>query len=180
MSPPDVEVRLYEAALAIRKEHYKDLMERWRSIETKAQGTIATTGILIAANLAFIREFESNASTLDRVLLALLLAASILALGLAVAALRVRTVSEAPFAISIEPLIMDFVRGSGPGEEAWRDVVREQVKVWGSTNASLHLANEAKARLVAYGQGALAVAALLAVVFCLMRIFDPSTASISS
>jgi multisubunit Na+/H+ antiporter MnhG subunit len=180
VSPPDVEVRLYEAALALRKEHYKDLMERWRAIETKAQGTIATTGILIAANLAFIRELESNASTLERVLLALLLAASILALGLAVAALRVRTVSEAPFAVSIEPLIMDFVRAPQLDEEAWRDVVREQGKVWGSTNANLHQANDFKARRVAFGQAALAVAALLAVVFCLMRIFDPSTASIPS
>lgn len=173
MSPLDVEIRLYEAALAIHKEHYRDLMERWRSIEVKAQGAIATTGILIAGILAFIRELEVGTSPLERILLALLLIASIVTMVLGVTAVWVRTVSEPPFSVSVQPLIMDFIRESSLNEEHWRDVVREQVKVWGQTNSNLHDANQAKARLVVYAQAVAAGAALLAVIFCLLRIFDP-------
>lgn len=172
MAPLDIEVRLYEAALQIRKEHYRDLMERWRSIETKAQGTIATTGILIAGILAFIRELELGASTAERGLLALLLIASVVALILSVAALRVRNVSEAPFAVSVESLITDVIRESNLNEEDWRDVVREQSNRWGLTTTNLHQANELKARRVALGQVALTLSAVLAVAFCLVRIFD--------
>jgi hypothetical protein len=171
VAPLDVEVRLYEAALQIRKEHYRDLMERWRSIETKAQGTIATTGILIAGILAFIRELELDASTIERGLLALLLVVSVVALILSVAALRVRNVSDAPFAVSVDRLVPDVIRESNLNEEDWRDVMGEQAKLWGDTTSKLHQANESKARRVAHGQVSLTLAVILAVTFCLMRIF---------
>jgi Flp pilus assembly pilin Flp len=180
VSPFDHQIRLYEAALTLRKEHYRDVMERWRSIETKAQGAIATTGILIAGVLAFIRELEAGASGLERGLLAGILSASIVALVLGVFALWIRNVPEGPFGVAVERLIKDMVGDSDDTGEAWRDVVREQVRAWEPPLAMLHRANQAKARLVAYGQGALALAALLAVIFCLMRIVDPSSASVSA
>jgi hypothetical protein len=178
--PLNHEVRLHEAALAIRKEHYRDLMERWRSLETKAQGTIATTGILIAGILAFIRELEVNASDLERGLLATMLTASIVALVLGVLALWIRNVSEAPFGVSVDRLIPNHIDDFSHSDEAWRNVVREQVTAWGVTITSLHRANQAKAWLVMFGQAALALAALLAVVFCVMRIIDPSSPPVTS
>lgn len=175
VSPLDIQVRLYETALAIYKEHYKDLMDRWRSIETKAQSSIATTGILIAGLLAFIRDLEAGSSDAERVLLTLLLFASIATMLLGVVALRVRSVSEPPFVVSVEPLIMDFVDDSGLRPEHWRDIVREQLKVWKQTNADLRRASEEKARMVAFAQAALAGAAIIAVIFCFWRIFDLSS-----
>jgi hypothetical protein len=178
--PLDHEVRLHETALSLRKEHYRDLMERWRSLETKAQGAIATTGILIAGILAFIRELEANASNLERGLLAAILGASILALVLAVLALWVRSVSAAPYGVSVDRLIPDHMGDYSHSDEAWRNVLREQVTAWGVTITSLHRANQAKARLVKCGQAFLALAALLAVAFCVMRIFDPTSTPVAS
>jgi hypothetical protein len=171
-----MEVRLYEAALATRKEHYRDLMDRWRSIETKAQGAIATTGILVAGILAFIRELEENASSRERTLLALLLIAAAMAIIFGVAALWIRSVSEAPFAASVRPL-MDVIRDSDLNLGDWRDIVREQAEVWVLTTTQLHRANQKKALLVVLGQFSLCIAVILAVVFCLLRIYDSAPVS---
>lgn len=135
---PEIHERLRKAALDAYLEEYKQLKETWRSIETKAQGSIAVAGIFIAGALAFLTKMDAHLRCHEEILLFAGLACLIASVILAILVLRTRTTRAPPlgsfagaYAIELVKVNTDadlqlhldaFFRD---GVSRWRDMITE-------------------------------------------------------
>ena len=149
-------------ALAAYREEYRDLLETWRSVETKAQGLGAIAGIFLAAVFAWAREVPANFGTFERVLLVasiFLLVASIVA---AVLALHVRKVAAPPHQETAE-MISDILKKQKPDELPARVAAfyNDQITEWKEANSDIHEHIQRKASWISCGHGTLLLASVL-------------------
>jgi hypothetical protein len=93
---PEIHERMRKAALDAYLEEYRQLKETWRSIEAKAQGSIAVAGIFIAGGLAFLTKLETSLGRADKLLLFIGLACLIGSVILAILALRTHVTTVPP------------------------------------------------------------------------------------
>ena len=93
---PSTIASLREATLAAYLEEYKKLNETWRSIETKAQGSIAVSGIFIAGALAFITKADLALSCYEKTLLFVGITCLIVSVILAIVTSRTVAIITAP------------------------------------------------------------------------------------
>ena len=105
----EIHERMRKAALDAYLEEYKQLKETWRSIETKAQGSIAVSGIFIAGALAFLTKQESQLRCPDKLLLFIGLACLIASVILAILVLRTLVTTVPPLGNVVGPYAMGMV-----------------------------------------------------------------------
>lgn len=169
----DPNERLLRDALDSYKDEYSELSETWRSLDGKAQGAIAASGIFLAGMLAFVRDLLRTASCAEKCLLttsAIFLSFSIV---FALLVLWVRTVPMAPLGESLESLINDLLGAEdGTTPERLSNFARDHAKMWKTTNVEVQRVIEKKARNLVWVQGLLVSAIGFAVIFTLIRIWS--------
>ena len=152
---------LYDNVITAYEDEYKDINETWRSIETKAQGTVAIAGIFAAGAFAFTRELLVNVNPTQRWLHVLTMAFLISSVIMAVWALFVRRTSGAPLGESMENIVRDLVLNDVPESELpqrLNNLQKEQAARWRSVNAELTTSNVTKGRLLRISQCLLVLA----------------------
>lgn len=150
-------------ALQAYQDEYRDLSDTWRHLDGKAQGTLATAGIFLAATFAFVKSFsEHQIPTGSRPALILAILLLVTSVVLAILCLRIRVVAAAPFGDRLETLTKDLMRIEKVEERNARapDFVREQIAMWRDVNEEMHQQNDRKAQLVLASQVVLLLAIL--------------------
>lgn len=162
-------------ALAQYRAEYALLVDRWKVLETKAQGTAAIAGIFVAGVFAITRDLDGSTPFYEVWLLAgvtLLLTTAIL---FAVRALFIRNLTDPPAGSQLEQLAMDVVTLDDEGfEKHLPAVYSEQFTVWREANEAIRHAVVAKAVAVWRGQLVLAAAVLLMTLVCLVTVLTKS------
>jgi hypothetical protein len=149
---------LLEIALAAHQDAYKELSQGWRSVETKAQGTVGLAGIFMAAAFAFARDLPAEVNGLAVALFAVAVALLACSAAAAVWAQRVRTIPAAPTLLvhqwveDIRKLPADEQAGRLPG------FYEEYNDAWFKTNQKLLDLIRSRARSVMVAQVALLLA----------------------
>ena len=165
---------LLESVLAAYQEEYRDAAERWKNLETKAQGTVAIAGIFVAGILAFIR--PSDAMTLrpaERVLLAVAISTFAGAVVCAAAALILRARDSVPSQL-VEKMAADLRRDTDEGLVASLDgYLFDQIEAWTTVNTETRRTLAGKAQALAAGQALLIVGVLLFAAVAAGSVFVP-------
>ncbi|HSU13139.1 hypothetical protein [Longimicrobium sp.] len=158
----DLRIALLREALESYRSEYDLLVERWKGLETKAQGTVAIAGIFLAGIFTFIRDLKATSPALERwvlVLVALLLA---LTVALAVLALRVREIEDPVPGQEAERMVLDICSLSVEEiPERMPGLFGEQFGVWREVNLRVRASVERKARWLRCAQSFLMAASLL-------------------
>ncbi|HEU4560910.1 MAG TPA: hypothetical protein VFS20_23870 [Longimicrobium sp.] len=163
-------------ALGQYRAEYTLLADRWKVLETKAQGTAAIAGIFVAGVFAITRDLDQSTPFYEVWLLVgvtLLLTTAIL---FAVRALFIRNLVDPPTGSQLEQVAMDVVRIDDDEEFAklLPAVYSEQFSAWREANETLRQAVVAKAVAVWRGQMAVAGAVLLMTMVCLVVVLTKS------
>lgn len=153
---PDTD--LLEIALAAHGDAYKELSQGWRSVEAKAQATVALAGIFLAAAFAFAREPAKGAPGLSVLLFSLAVALLTFSAAAAVWAQRVRKIPAAPWLLVHR--WVETIRKLPAGEQTERlpGFYEEYNLAWLDTNGRLVELIRSKARSVMIAQFALLIA----------------------
>lgn len=141
---------LRQTVLDSYREEYKELSEVWKSLETKAQGTVTIAGIFIAAAFTFAKDLAST--RLDyhgKLFLAGAIIFLIPAIILSVLVLRRRTIKWIPAGTDVEQWADDIesVSNEELADKA-RRFIDEHSGVWKETIASTKEATAEKEQLL--------------------------------
>lgn len=155
---------LRSATLAAYLEEYKEQTETLRSLESKAQGSIAVAGIFIAGTLAYLEKLNPNLQQHERVLILIALVCLIVSVVLAILALRARTIDAPPLGsfvahYSILLVKIDSEQRLRPYQESF---FTEHVSRWVDVMNQIREANASKAKYLRSAQQWL-IAAILSV-----------------
>lgn len=153
--------QLLESVLKACENEYKDLVDTWRVLESKAQALSSVAGIFIAATFAFARELQTSAPTSFRVALMAAVALLLLATAAGVAVLFVSSVKTPVTSAELGRMIDEVLPLMRDGEELERygNLLRDQARVWYQAIESLKAANARKSRFLLVGQSLLLGAA---------------------
>jgi hypothetical protein len=113
-NPPLTHEAALQQVLAAYQTEFDDAVQHWRSIEGKAQASVAIAGIFLAAGFALVRELDPATMWWVRCLLLLAALCLIAAVVFAVFALKVRTVAAPPPADALKKLVEDLFRDRDP------------------------------------------------------------------
>ena len=162
-------------ALGQYRAEYALLADRWKVLETKAQGTAAIAGIFVAGVFAITRDLDEATPFYELWLLAGVILLLTTAILFAVRALFIRNLVDPPAGSQLEQVAMDVVTLD---DEQFADhlpaVYSEQFTVWREANEALRHAVVAKAVAVWRGQLVLAAAVLLMAMVCLVVVLTKS------
>lgn len=164
MADSEQEIRssMLADVLASYEAEYEQLLDRWKSLETKAQGTVAIAGIFLGGIFTFIRDLRADSPAIERWLLigvALLLTTGILA---SVLALRVREVEYPVRASDLDELARDMIGLSiAEIEERTPRIYGERFGAWSGVTESVRTTVEEKARRLRLAQNCLLAATFL-------------------
>jgi hypothetical protein len=107
----DIKKSLYKETLDAYVAQYKDITETWKSLETKAQGTVTIAGIFIASAFVFIKDIRtSNLIFNQRLLLVAAVSCLILSVIFAILALTLRSIASPPGGERISLIVKDILR----------------------------------------------------------------------
>lgn len=172
MECSDPNERLVVDALTAHKGQYKELAEIWRDLDSKAQGTIAVSGVFLAGALAFIRALTAAATTAEKLVLTATAGFLALSIVFALIVLWVRSVRAAPLGGSLDGLVQDLIAADdGTSPQRLLNYYRDQAGMWQVTNRDVEKVNTRKARFLLAGQITLVMAIICAAVVTLMRIW---------
>lgn len=163
---------LLRAAIDAWREEYKELSELWRHLDTKAQGAIVLSGILLAAFGTFVTKHSAPFTVADKVLSIIEVTLIAITIGMYAAALSLRESVLPPSSGSLQSIIDDLL-GAEISERVTRldDMAGEEIALWKSCNLSVRSAIESKTSWLWRGQifACLAIAclAILAVILIL-------------
>jgi hypothetical protein len=164
----DPRIELLRDARDAYRAEYQILSERWKTLETKAQGTVAIAGIFLGGIFSFIKDLNTASPTLERWLLSLLAVLLGISVAFSVVALRVREIADPLPGEEAERMVLAVC--SLPREEIpdrLPDLYGEQFHVWKDVNARMRDCVTTKAARLGRGQIWLLFAALL---MCVMSV----------
>ena len=169
---PEIHERMRKATLDAYLEEYKQLKETWRSIETKAQGSIAVAGIFIAGGLAFLTKLEAHLGRADKALLFIGLTCLIGSVILSILVLRTKVANVPPLGSIVGAYALGMLRLKSVDDlevhtgAFFRDVVTGWRNIIGEVTA----ANASKARTLWVAQLFLILAILVVAVLSLIKL----------
>ena len=162
----------YEFALDHARGEHDQLLDLWKQIDGKAQGTAAIAGLFLAAAFAFVRNTGLTTglaiTAQEKVLLGVTLAALVCSIGLSVWVLLIRDYSSPLSATQVSEMVTDALRM--PKEEAaerYVGLLFNTLNVWAVANDSLRLEASNKARILGWAQRALLVSTIAALLLTL-------------
>lgn len=154
--------KLPSVAVDELKYHYKDLIDSWRSIDTKAQGLAAFSGLFLTGLFTWAKEPPQWFTSCDRWILGVCTVLLLATIALALWALWLKK-TEPPPSEAITKMVKDILADqSEPDKDG--AVVRFYSQQLGEWQAAIkdiesHLAT--KALVATWGQGTIAVTGLL-------------------
>lgn len=168
------EVALLRFSVEAFREEYKELSENWRHLDTKAQGNIAISGILLAAAVAFLGRAQTVPCVAERVLSVLAIANLALTIVLAVISLRVRWVEGPPHFGATQQMVSDLLRAEDQAARSSRlaDLLNEEISQWATCNDESRVAVDSKARVLSWAQLAILGGTMLIGVIAAIRVFQ--------
>jgi len=141
--------KLIESSLleAYRYE-YEDIIKRWHNIESKAQGTVAMSGIFLAGFLAFVQQLSKDAGLLEKSVLSLAILLLASALISCVLVLKSRERPPVLRGDIFEELVNDLIANPSSDEITKRYYlfIRDQSKIWNEINKDIEKINKDKAK----------------------------------
>jgi hypothetical protein len=167
------DLSLLRLALDGNRDYYNEMSELWRHLDTKAQGTIALGGILLAAFAGFITKSERAASCADRVLS--VIAVALFTSGIAASALclRLRQSSVPPHFGTLQSSIEDLLKiDKKDRENRMPDFVRELISAWKVTNEDTSRILSKKSAWLSVGQYLTVLSIVWLAVFAFMKILE--------
>jgi hypothetical protein len=156
--------QLLEFVQTSYEQEFDELVDNWKGIETKAQGTVAVCGIFIAAVIAFATKHTGDFVTLRAVFLSLALFLLIASVVCAVAALLVTSVPNSPRGEDVEDKFKPLLAKDVLEQSDLSKLGGEIIDKWRSTNVAIHEANGKKADRLFVAQALLLAAIFVAVV----------------
>jgi hypothetical protein len=107
----EIKKSLYKETLDAYVAQYKDITETWKSLETKAQGTVAIAGIFIASAFVFIKDIRtSNLAFNLKLLLVAAIVCLVLSVVCAILALTLRSITSPPGGEKINLIVKDILK----------------------------------------------------------------------
>ncbi len=168
---PSTHGDVYAAVLSAYEDEYKDLVESWRSLETKAQGTGAIAGVFLAAGATLSKTLLTTAPIWIRLAFAPSFVLVILAIAYSVRGLRVKVVARRPEGSSIERLAQPVLRTPEVAlKESGKKFIQDQLEAWRKTNHEFDETVKTKAAAVSRAQALLAWAAFTFAIYSIIAI----------
>jgi hypothetical protein len=169
---PELRESLESSVLDSYQEENKELSETWRSLETKAQGAVAISGIFIAGAFAYIREVNLQAHRVDKIFLGTCILSLVVSVVLSIFALRVRKVAAAPIGEYLDDLVQDLLQLENDGEleERLPDFVRDQIGLWRRVVKAASATNKSKASYLLAAYVFLVLAILMVALLSILKL----------
>jgi hypothetical protein len=166
MTLPATHADIRAAVLSSYESEYRDLLEAWKLVESKAQGAIAIAGIFLAAAFSFAKDLNEGPGFAARLSLVVSIASLLLAVLLAVMALAVRNVPRWPAGKTIEDVANPLLKAAEAGLPLFLSALaNDQIEVWRDTNSRLAKALASKASKVALSQWCIFCSATVFVIY---------------
>ena len=167
------DLSLLRLALDGNRDYYDEMTELWRHLDTKAQGTIALGGILLAAFAGFVAKGQRPAACVDRAfsVVAVLLFTS----GIAMSALclRLRQSSVPPHFGELQSSIEDLLKiDKDDRESRMPDLFRELISLWKETNEETSRILKRKSTWLRIGQYLTVISIVWLAVFAIINILE--------
>jgi hypothetical protein len=155
--PADHELKFQ--VLTAYEVEYRDLADNWRSLDGKAQGTVAIAGVFIGGAVAFAQRLSSDSSNAMRTAVGLGVLLLLVCVGFAISVLRIRTVNAPPDGDSVRKLVADLLEVS-ESERAGRYLgyLEDRVVAWKTGIDEVASVNDSKATALWRAQLSLAAA----------------------
>jgi glucan phosphoethanolaminetransferase (alkaline phosphatase superfamily) len=169
---PSIISNLREATLEAYLEEYKKLNETWRSIEAKAQGSIAVSGIFIAAALAFITTANLVLRCHEKILLFIGLSCLIISVILAIITSRTISIIAAPLGSFRAKHTIDLgkVQNEAEQQEYLPILFAEHVAEWKKVIAAVNAVNDRRAATLWLAQLFLILAILAVALLAILKL----------
>lgn len=100
---------LRACVLTSYQEAYKERTDNWKSLETKAQGSITIAGIFIAGAFAYIDKGAANMAMPQQLLVVLAVASLVASVLLAVYALKIQEILPPPYGEFVKANVQCFL-----------------------------------------------------------------------
>lgn len=104
----EIHLELSRVALDAQKEEYRELIEMWKGIETKAQGNIAIAGIFFAGLALFLRHGQADLISPIQAILIATVVALVSSVIFSMLALYVSGVAAPPVGDNVNTLVHDL------------------------------------------------------------------------
>lgn len=158
---------------------YKENMETWRGLETKAQGTAAIGTFFIGAMFALAKDIGQHASGGERILLAAALLFVVSSIVLCVLTLWIQTAPSPPIGKygpnrSLDDLLWEHICVTDDAQlkDSIVGFMGDYYRAWNRVNQKLRTVNLRKGRYVRWAQRCMLPAVLAVVVLTGMRLFS--------
>lgn len=161
--------RLVREALESYKDEYQEMSSDWRSLDGKAQGSIAISGIVLTAIFIFLRTLNNNAGCIEKSLLTAVVVMVSVSIILALLALRVRIYQQPPLGEKLETHISNLLASGS--KDAMHEFYVDQSARWKEVNANIVKVNDDKASRVQGSQYSIALAIFLVAIIAVIRIW---------
>jgi len=164
--------QLLRSALDSYKQEHRVVSETWKHLESKAQGTIAISGILLAGVFAFVRMVSVASATHEKLLLMSAVLMLLLSVIFAVCVLRIREVAGAPLGDDVRGLVEDLLAGGEvPSPEEISNFINDQAGMWSEVNKQVDAINQCKASYLFRSQKVLLIAIMLVATLTIIAIW---------
>jgi hypothetical protein len=156
------------------REEYRELIDVWRHLDTKAQGITAIAGVFLAGVLAWARDLPDTFGVLERGLLALAALCLTASVVVALLSLEAHSFNGPPLGRAVDEERQAVIEKLLPGEHVERldNLLNDLLAGWGNTIDEVHEVAARKGRLVRWGQRALVVAPIAVAAIVLTRVFS--------
>jgi hypothetical protein len=151
---------------------YKETAETWRQLETKAQGTAAIAGILVAAAFAFSRDVTRFSGT-EKIFLAVTVVLLVTVEILALVSLFIRSVDTRPGGTFLSKPLSDMLRArtEEDTEERYLAHLVDEENQWQRAILAHRNVNDRKANVLVVCHVTLIAATLSAGILAVVLLF---------
>jgi hypothetical protein len=168
----EVKDNLKKALLESYLTEYKELMETWRSLETKAQSSLTVNGFFIAAAFAFVGRLEAETTLPEKLFLGGMIILLCLSVWRAMAALKTGEIPSPPIGGGLCKFATDLINVSDDSEfrERLPRFTGDQVRKWNRTIEAANKMIESKIHILRNSQHCLMIAVAFAAILAILRI----------
>lgn len=158
----DFKEQLLKDVLASYKDEYKELIDVWKQLDLKAQGTITVCGVFLAGIFAFSRDPATTDRSIEKWLVIIATALLVLSVIAALAAIQIRPTKFPPVGSVHDALVTDWLGGKvGFDDDQKAAYLTHQNASWKEANKDLYSKNGHKAHAIGGAQWI-----LLGAIFC--------------
>jgi hypothetical protein len=173
-SPEDHELK--EQAIAAYEAEYRDLADNWRSLDGKAQGTVAIAGVFIGGALAFVQSLYADGPVCMKLVVGLGVLLLLVSVGFALGVLRIRTVNAPPDGDGVRLLVNNVLAADRAERPArYLGYLEDRLMAWKKAIDEVASANDSKATDLWTAQRFLGASVVTFALLVLLQLFARTT-----